>query len=61
MQSHRITGAVLVPVDVGKNLHCYGAYQGPQLRVVVAPQDVRTYFPGGRGKRASLDSARCTN
>jgi transposase len=46
MQSHRITNAVFVPIDVGKNLHCYGAYQGPQLTVLVAPQEVRSYRPG---------------
>lgn len=45
MQSHNITQPLYIPIDVGKNVHSYGAYVGPQLEPVVVPQEIRTHRP----------------
>lgn len=36
------TTPLYVAIDIGKNVHCYGAYAGPDLRPVRPPQDVRS-------------------
>jgi transposase len=46
MQADRITQALYVPIDVGKNVHCYAAYVGAQLDPLIPPQEVRTHRPG---------------
>ena len=42
MQNHGITQTLYVPIDVGKNVHCYGIYRGSELEEVDAPQEMRT-------------------
>jgi len=45
MQSHSTMEPLYIAIDVGKNVHCYAAYAGSSLALLVSPQTVRTYRP----------------
>lgn len=40
MQPHSSTIALYVAIDIGKNVHCFAAYAGAEMKVVQAPQEV---------------------
>lgn len=46
MYTHPNTPTLYIAIDVGKNVHCYGAYAGLVLKPVKAPQKVRTTRAG---------------
>ena len=46
MQSHSTMERLYIAIDVGKNVHCYAAYAGSRLTLLVSPQTVRTHHPG---------------
>jgi transposase len=46
MYTDSTTQALYVPIDVGKNVHCYAGYAGAELTPVVPPTKVRTHRPG---------------
>jgi len=54
MQSHSTIQPLYVAIDVGKNVHCYAAYAGPSLTLLVPPQTVRTHHPGYQHFKAWL-------
>ena len=35
MCANRITETLYVPIDIGKNVHCYGAFAGAELELVI--------------------------
>ena len=42
MQAHHSTQSLYVPIDVGKNVHAFGAYVGPHLAPLIPSQAVVT-------------------
>ncbi len=46
MQSDSSTTPLYLAIDIGKNVHCYAAYAGLNLRVVQPPQEVLSTRPG---------------
>lgn len=46
MYTDSTTQALYVPIDIGKNVHCYAAYAGTALTPVVPPTEVRAHRPG---------------
>lgn len=40
MQPHSSTIPLYVAIDIGKNVHCFAAYAGAEMKVIQAPQEV---------------------
>lgn len=46
MQANTSTDTLYVPIDVGKNVNCYGAYVGERLTLLLPAVTVRNTLPG---------------
>lgn len=54
MQIHRTIETLYVPLDIGKNVHCYGVYAGADLQEIVPPQEIRAHRGGYERFRSAL-------
>ncbi len=53
-ETYRTADTLIVALDIGKNVHCLGCYDG-QLTEIVAPRELRSHLPGFAEFRAVVD------